>query len=60
MKNEFNVFAPFFPQNITATLLLALQVNQIYLASQYHYPSVREGYLGHGEQQKHSTENMRV
>lgn len=50
MKNEFNVFAPFFSQNITATLLLALQVNQIYLASQYHCPSVREGYLGHGEQ----------
>lgn len=50
MKNEFNVFAPFFPHNITATLLLALQVNQIYLASQYNYPSVREEYLRHGEQ----------
>lgn len=45
MKNEFNVFALFFPRNITATLLVALQVNQIYLASQYLYPGLREDIL---------------
>lgn len=34
MENAFNVFALFFPENISSTFLLALQVNQIYLAIQ--------------------------
>lgn len=34
MENAFNVFALFFPENISSTFLLALHVNQIYLALQ--------------------------
>lgn len=37
MENASNAFALFFLKNISATLLLALQVNQIYLASQCHF-----------------------
>jgi len=37
MENAFNAFTLFFPENISATLLLALQVRQIYLASQCHF-----------------------
>lgn len=58
-ENGFNVFAPFFfsQENITAMLLLALQVNQIYLANQYCYPGVRKECLGHVQEQKCSKEN---
>lgn len=34
MEYAFNVFALFFPENISSTFLLALHVNQIYLAIQ--------------------------
>lgn len=37
MENAFNAFAFFFPESIPPAFLLALQVNQIYLASQCHF-----------------------
>lgn len=63
MGSAFNVFALFFLENISSTFLLALNINQIYLAIECDFSLsffLKKEYLGYVKLQECSTESMRA